>query len=332
MTQITPFSTHSSLPLPDVFTSSLVGIFDAAKPAIVQVRTEGRGGGTGILINEDGRLLTNNHVVGRDDAKVEALLADGRSFPAVVLQRNPRLDLALLKIEGDNLKTLSLGDSTKLRVGEWVFAIGHPWGQRWVVTAGIMSAMRTAKLADDLTTHYIQSDVGLAPGNSGGPLLNSHGEVIGINTMIASSVGQNAGIGFAIPINTAKAVLNDLLTLGRVRRPVLGVVTLAIGPDIADQLGLPADYGLLVQRVLPGGAAERAGLQGGTERAYMGNSPIMVGGDLIVAIDGQDVQDQQQLAQIMNNHRAGDTVRVTVYRGKRRIDLNLTLGEAREQV
>jgi S1-C subfamily serine protease len=156
--------------------------------------------------------------------------------------------------------------------------------------------------------------------------------VIGINTMIASSVGQNAGIGFAIPINTAKAVLNDLLTLGRVRRPVLGVITLAIGPDIADQLGLPSDYGLLVQRVISGGAAERAGLKGGTERAYLGNTPIMIGGDLIVAIDGQDVQDQQQLAQIMNNHRAGDTVRVTIYRGKRRIDLNLTLGEAREQV
>ncbi len=116
------------------------------------------------------------------------------------------------------------------------------------------------------------------------------------------------------------------------RRPVLGVVTLAIGPDIADQLGLPADYGLLVQRVLPGGAAEHAGLKGGTERAYLGNTPIMVGGDLIVAIDGQDIQDQQQLAQMMNNHRAGDTVRVTIYRGKRRIDVNLTLGEAREQV
>ena len=113
---------------------------------------------------------------------------------------------------------------------------------------------------------------------------------------------------------------------------MLGVVTLAIGPDIADQLGLPSDYGLLVQRVIAGSAAERAGLKGGTERAYLGNTPIMVGGDLIVAIDGQDVQDQQQLAQVMNNHRAGDTVRVTIYRGKRRIDLNLTLGEAREQV
>jgi S1-C subfamily serine protease len=152
--------------------------------------------------------------------------------------------------------------------------------------------------------------------------------------MIASNpgVGQSAGIGFAIPINTAKAVLNDLLTLGRVRRPVLGVVTIPISPDLADELGLAADYGLLVVRVVPGSSAERAGLHGGTERANLGNTPIMVGGDLIVAIDGQDVQDQQQLAQVMNNHRAGDTVRVTIYRGKRKMDLNVTLGEAREQV
>src|SRR5260370_18953584 len=169
MTQTTPFSTNSSLPLPDVFTSSLVEIFDAAKPAIVQVRTEGRGGGTGIIIDEDGRMLTNNHVVARDDAKVEVLLADGRSFPAAVLHRNPRLDLALLKIEGDNLKTLPLGDSTKLRVGEWVFAIGHPWGQRWVVTAGLVGRNRTAQPGPDFTTHHPQTECGLAPGQSGGP-------------------------------------------------------------------------------------------------------------------------------------------------------------------
>jgi S1-C subfamily serine protease len=150
--------------------------------------------------------------------------------------------------------------------------------------------------------------------------------------MIASSVGQNAGIGFAIPINTAKAVLNDLLTLGRVRRPVLGVKTVPISPEIADELGLPADYGLLVVQVIPGSAAERGGLRAGTERAYYGNYPITVGGDLIVAIDGQEVQDQQQLAQVMNNHRAGDRVRITIYRGKRKMDLNVTLGEAREQV
>jgi S1-C subfamily serine protease len=178
----------------------------------------------------------------------------------------------------------------------------------------------------------IQTDAAINPGNSGGPLLNWHGEVIGINTMIASSVGQSAGIGFAIPINTAKAVLNDLVTLGRVRRPALGVKTIPISPELGDEMGVAADYGLLIVNVIPGGAAERAGLRGGTERAYIGNMPIMLGGDLIVAIDGQKVEDQQDLSRMMNSHRAGDTVKITIYRGKRKMDVSVMLGEAREQV
>jgi S1-C subfamily serine protease len=162
--------------------------------------------------------------------------------------------------------------------------------------------------------------------------LNWHGEVIGINTMIASSVGQSAGIGFAIPINTAKAVLNDLVTLGRVRRPALGVKTIPIGPELAEEMGVAVDYGLLIIQAVPGGAADRAGLRGGNERAYLGNIPITLGGDVIVAVDGEKVENQQDLAQMMNNHRAGDSVRVTVYRGKKKMDVQVTLGELREQV
>jgi S1-C subfamily serine protease len=178
----------------------------------------------------------------------------------------------------------------------------------------------------------IQTDAAINPGNSGGPLLNWHGEVIGINTMIASSVGQSAGIGFAIPINTAKAVLNDLVTLGRVRRPALGVRTIPVGPELADQMGLAADYGLLIVQVTPGGSADRAGLRGGSERAFLGNTPIMLGGDLIIAIDDQKIENQQDLSQAMNNHRAGDTVKITIYRGKKKMDATVVLGEAREQV
>ncbi len=178
----------------------------------------------------------------------------------------------------------------------------------------------------------IQTDAAINPGNSGGPLLNWHGEVIGINTMIASSVGQSAGIGFAIPINTAKAVLNDLVTLGRVRRPALGVKTIPIGPELAEEMGVAVDYGLLIIQAVPGGAADRAGLRGGNERAYLGNIPITLGGDVIVAVDGEKVENQQDLAQMMNNHRAGDSVRVTVYRGKKKMDVQVTLGELREQV
>jgi S1-C subfamily serine protease len=177
----------------------------------------------------------------------------------------------------------------------------------------------------------IQTDAAINPGNSGGPLLNWRGEVIGINTMIASNSGQSAGIGFAIPINTAKAVLNDLVTLGRVKRPAMGVVTIPVSPELSEQMSLAADSGLLIERVVPGGAADHAGLRGGSDQAYLGNYPIMTGGDLIVAIDGQEVQDEQNLSQIMNNHRAGDTVRVTIYRGKKKMDVSVTLGEAREQ-
>jgi S1-C subfamily serine protease len=146
--------------------------------------------------------------------------------------------------------------------------------------------------------------------------------------ILTGGAEQSAGIGFAIPINTAKAVLNDLVTLGRVRRPSLGVITLPIGPDLADQLGLAADSGLLILQVVPGSGADRAGLRAGTERAYLGNRPIMIGGDLIVAVDGQEVQDQQDLSHSMQNHRAGDTVTVTIYRGKKRLDVKVTLGEA----
>ena len=149
--------------------------------------------------------------------------------------------------------------------------------------------------------------------------------------MIASNgADQSSGIGFAIPINTAKAVLADLLRYGRVKRPSLGIVSFAIGPDLASQMGLAADSGVLIQQVLPGGAAEQAGLRGGNEQAYVGNTPIMLGGDLIVAIDGQQVTDPQDINEIMDKHQAGDTVSVTIFRGQRRMTVKLILGEARE--
>jgi S1-C subfamily serine protease len=160
-------------------------------------------------------------------------------------------------------------------------------------------------------------------------LLNSSGEVIGINTMIASNgADQSSGIGFAIPINTAKAVLADLARYGRVRRPSLGILDYAIGPDLASQMGLAADYGVLIQKVLPGGAAERAGLHGGNQQAYVGNTPIMLGGDLIVGIDGHEVTDTQDINALMDKHQAGDTVSVTILRGRRQMTLKLILGES----
>jgi len=242
-------------------------------------------------------------------------------------------DLAIVQIKAPELVPMVLGDSKNLMVGQKVYAIGNPFGLSGTLTRGIVSSIRSVQEPDGMTIdEAIQTDAAINPGNSGGPLLNWRGEVIGINTMIASSVGQSAGIGFAIPINTAKAVLNDLVTLGRVRRPALGVRTIPVSPELADQIGISADYGLLVVQVVPGSSADRAGLRGGNERAYIGNIPIMLGGDLIVAIDGQKVEDQQDLSRVMNSHRAGDTVKLTVYRGKKKVDVSVTLGEAREQV
>ena len=290
------------------------------------------GQGSGFIIDKEGHILTNYHVIA-DARQVEVTLNNRKTYRATVIGTDRSHDLAVIQIKAPNLPAMVLGDSRNLQVGQKVYAIGNPFGLSGTMTRGIVSSIRQVQEPDGMKIDdAIQTDAAINPGNSGGPLLNWHGEVIGINTMIASSVGQSAGIGFAIPINTAKAVLNDLVTLGRVRRPALGARTIPITPELAEQMGLASDFGLLVIQVIPGGAADRAGLRGGTERAYLGNSAIMLGGDLIVAVDGEKVEDQQDLAQIMNNHRAGDTVHMTIYRGKKKMDVTVTLGEAREQV
>jgi S1-C subfamily serine protease len=290
------------------------------------------GQGSGFIIDKEGHVLTNYHVIA-DARTVEVTLNNRKKYRATVVGTDRSHDLAVIQIKAPDLSPMVLGDSRNLQVGQKVYAIGNPFGLSGTMTRGIVSSIRSVQEPDGMTIdEAIQTDAAINPGNSGGPLLNWHGEVIGINTMIASSVGQSAGIGFAIPINTAKAVLNDLVTLGRVRRPALGVRTIPITPELAEQMGLPADYGLLIVQVVQGGAGDRAGLRGGSEPAYLGNIPIRTGGDLIVGIDGEKIETQQDLAQVMNNHRAGDTVRVTIYRGKRKMDVNVTLGEAREQV
>ncbi|MGA7558114.1 MAG: trypsin-like peptidase domain-containing protein [Terriglobales bacterium] len=290
------------------------------------------GQGSGFVIDKEGHILTNYHVIA-EARQVEVTLHDRKKYKATIVGTDKSHDLAIVQIKAPNLQPMILGDSSNLQVGQKVYAIGNPFGLAGTLTRGIVSSIRQVQEPDGLVIdEAIQTDAAINPGNSGGPLLNWHGEVIGINTMIASSVGQSAGIGFAIPINTAKAVVNDLVTLGRVRRPALGVRTIPIDSEIADELGLAADYGLLIVQAVPGGSADRAGLRGGTERAYLGNTPIMIGGDLIVAIDGEKIESQQILAQIMNKHRAGDTVKVTIFRGKKQLEVSVVLGESRDQV
>jgi S1-C subfamily serine protease len=290
------------------------------------------GQGSGFVIDKEGHILTNYHVIA-DARQVEVTLHNRKKYKATIVGTDKPHDLAIVQIKAPDLQPMVLGDSTNLQVGQKVYAIGNPFGLAGTLTRGIVSSIRQVQEPDGLVIdEAIQTDAAINPGNSGGPLLNWHGEVIGINTMIASNVGQSAGIGFAIPINTAKAVVNDLVTLGRVRRPALGVRTIPIDPEVAAELGLAADYGLLIVQAVPGGSADRAGLQGGSERAYLGNTPIMIGGDLIIAIDGDRVDSQQGLAQAMNRHRAGDTVKVTIFRGKRKMEVPVVLGENRDQV
>jgi len=286
-----------------------------------------KGMGSGFVIDNQGHILTNYHVI-EGARQVEVTTSDKAKYKAQVIGTDPPHDLAVIQIPTTKVPAAEIGDSKNLQVGQKVFAIGNPFGLSGTMTRGIISSIRSVRGEHGFIDEAIQTDAAINPGNSGGPLLNSHGQVIGINSMILTGgAEQSAGIGFAIPINTAKAVLDDLVHLGHARYPTLGVRALPIGPDLADQMGLAADSGLLIIQVVPGSAADRAGLRGGTERAYIGNTPIALGGDLIVAIDGQAVTDQQELSHMMQQHRAGDTVTVTIFRGKKKMDIRVVLGD-----
>ena len=322
-----------------------IAVYRKALPSVVNITSRAvafdffnrpvpqQGQGSGFILDRQGHILTNNHVI--DNAQsVEVTLSDKHKYKAEVVGIDKQHDLALLLINAPNLTPATLSESAGLVVGQRVYAIGNPFGLSGTMTRGMISAIRSiGTQGGNPIEDAIQTDAAINPGNSGGPLLNSRGEVIGVTTLIASNGSdQSAGIGFAIPINTAKAVLDDFAKFGRVRRPSLDIQTLAIGPDIAEQIGLPADYGILIERTLPGGAAERAGLHGGTQRLYQGNTPVTLGGDLIVGFDGQEIQTPQDLAAALNQHRAGDTVSLTIFRGQRRMNLKVVLSDAKDAI
>ena len=293
------------------------------------------GAGSGFIIDKEGHILTNYHVI--DGArKLEVILSNKKHYPATVVGADKSHDLAVIQIKAPNLQPVTLGSSTGLQVGQKVLAIGNPFGIfNGTMTRGIVSSIRQVQEPDGTyIDEAIQTDAAINPGNSGGPLLNSHGEVIGINTMIASASGGNSGVGFAIPINVAKSVLNDLVQFGRVRRPTLGIRPLPVpmNRELAEQLDLPSDTGVLVMQVVPGSAAARAGIQGGNQRVYYGNYEIIIGGDLIVELDGHEIKDTQDLAHLMNNHRSGDSVTIVYYHGKKRQTARVQLDEARNGI
>jgi S1-C subfamily serine protease len=288
------------------------------------------GTGSGFVVKPDGLILTNNHVVTNSQQLTVTLAGDKKQYKARVLGTDPRNDLALVKIQAEHaLPFLKLGDSDGLQVGQKVLAIGNPFGLGGTLTTGVVSALgRTLQPQEGRRLEdMIQTDAAINPGNSGGPLLDSHGSVIGINTAIYGPQG-NIGIGFALPINRAKAMLDEFQAKGRATRPYLGIQTVYISGDVADDLGLPNEGGLLIQRVEGGSPAAEAGLRGPTRRAVVGVYQIGIGGDFIIAVDGQPVESTDSLQRILNRKRVGDNLELTVHRNGRTQRVMVKVGEA----
>ena len=283
--------------------------------------------GSGFLISGDGKILTNNHVVA-NERQLEVTLPDQTHYKARLLSRDETNDVALLQIEPrKKLPSLHLGDSDGLQVGQKVLAIGNPFGLEGTLTTGIVSSLgRTIRGENERTLEgLIQTDAAINPGNSGGPLLDSAGNVVGINTAILGPNGGNVGIGFAMPINRAKLLLDDFQA-GR-KRPRLGVSVVPIAGDYAEALSLPTQGGLLVQEVDADSPAARAGLRGGRREVQIGNAQLLVGGDFIMSIDGQPVEHDDAISRALARKRTGDTLELSIFRNGRTVNVKVKLGE-----
>jgi S1-C subfamily serine protease len=291
--------------------------------------------GSGFVIDNDGHILTNAHVV-QDAQRIDVEVGDdGETRKAELVGSDPSTDVALLKVEeNDDLKPLRLGDSGKSRVGDPVVAIGNPFGLDRTVTSGIVSALQREIQAPNgfSISNVIQTDAAINPGNSGGPLLNANGEVIGINSQIASQSGGNEGVGFAVPIETAKDVADQLLHGGKVEQAYLGISGGDLTPQIANALNLSVEHGALIERVVPDGPADDAGLRGATGEGTIGGQTFPVGGDVITQVDGRDVEGMEDVISAVNEHDSGDRVDITVVRDGDEQVFTVTLGKRPSQV
>jgi S1-C subfamily serine protease len=313
---------------------SLVEVYEQSEGGVVQVKTtavvetpdvfgfpqqEPQGGiGSGFVINKSGHIVTNRHVVQGAD-EVEVSFSNGEEMDARIVGDDPSTDIALLKVEADSgaLRPLSLGNSDTLRVGDEVVAIGNPLGYERTMTAGIVSALGRVIEAPNqfLIDEVIQTDAPINSGNSGGPLLNAAGRVVGVNTQIATAGGSgNIGIGFAVPINTVEDVVAQLIEDGQVEHAYLGVETQEIDDDTAQLSSLPVKRGLLVSRVLEDSPAERAGLRGGTEPVLVEGTTWIIGGDIIVEADGTELRTAEQLLELIEEKDPGAKMTLRIYR------------------
>ncbi len=275
-----------------------------------------RGLGSGVIVDPSGIIVTNHHVVGQAD-EIKVLLADRSEFKARLVGTDPKSDLAVLKIEAQGLPTIPWADSDRLEVGEYVLAVGNPFGLNQTVTMGIVSAVGRARMGIAEYEDFIQTDAAINPGNSGGPLVNARGEVVGINTAIFSRSGGSMGIGFAVPSNMARIILDQLVTTGRVVRGWLGVSIQDVTPDLAAEVGMAEPKGVLVSDILDGSPAQRAGLQRG---------------DVIVELEGKAVEHATQLRNLVAVTEVGKQVSLTILRHGQEQRLPVQIGEQPERV
>jgi serine protease Do/serine protease DegQ len=309
--------------------TSLAPLVEAASPAVVNIRVtqerrgpfgrpaEVGGAGSGVIVDaENGYILTNHHVVGEADG-IEIGLIDGRTLEAEIVGSDAATDIAVIKVKGDNLTEMPIGDSNDVRVGDFVIAIGNPYGLTHTVTSGIVSALGRTGISRDGYEDFIQTDASINPGNSGGALVNMDGELIGINSVIISRSGGNVGIGFAVPTEIASSIMGQILDFGEIRRGLLGVNIQTIDPEAAETLGADIDGGAIITRVFPDSAAENAGLQVG---------------DIIVSVNDKKITSGSELRNTIGLLRSGDTVGIRYLRDNKSFSTSAELGRAEDQL
>jgi S1-C subfamily serine protease len=289
--------------------------------------------GSGFVIDKTGHIVTNYHVV-EGASEVTVSFSNRDTVKAEIVGTDPSTDIAVLRVEtsANALTPLPLGNSDRVRVGDPVVAIGNPFGLDRTVTSGIVSALQRLITAPNSFTidHVIQTDAPINPGNSGGPLLNARGQVIGVNTQIETGTGQaasgNVGIGFSVPSNTVKDVVAQILRTGRVDHAYLGISGQAVTPDLAETYNLPVKAGVLVGSVTDGSGADKAELQGGAREVVVAGETYVLGGDIIVSLDGQKISSIEELRDAIAGHKPGDKVTLAIYRDASKTSVNVTLG------